>query len=82
MEKFRVFLEGVRVGLDERSKSMIRVAFEWPQAAYDNAHEVTALKRIIELLPHRCLFEAVDMVSTTARTSARSHGKYRPTGWN
>eukprot|EP00972_Heterocapsa_arctica_P045906 6774935-Heterocapsa_arctica.AAC.1 len=39
METFRVFLEGVRVGLDERSKNVIRVAFEWPRAAYDNAHE-------------------------------------------
>eukprot|EP00972_Heterocapsa_arctica_P051854 7627694-Heterocapsa_arctica.AAC.1 len=39
MEKFRVCLEGVRVGLDERSKNMIRVSFEWPRAAYDSARE-------------------------------------------
>eukprot|EP00972_Heterocapsa_arctica_P063891 9426805-Heterocapsa_arctica.AAC.1 len=57
MENIRVFLEGVRVGPDERSKNMIRVAFGWPRAAYDNAREVTALKRIIELLPHCCLFD-------------------------
>eukprot|EP00972_Heterocapsa_arctica_P090809 13398892-Heterocapsa_arctica.AAC.1 len=57
LEKFKIFLEGVRVGLDEQAKSMIRVACEWPRAAYDNAHGVMALARIIELLPHRCLFD-------------------------
>eukprot|EP00972_Heterocapsa_arctica_P014551 2142139-Heterocapsa_arctica.AAC.1 len=36
---------------------MVHVAYEWPRGAYSNARRVPSMRRLLNVLPHSCMFD-------------------------